>query len=385
MGSLKRKALKSRKKYLLQPFLLFIISIVIGTHLGSWGINVKDVKISLPRFKSAEIKKIIATQDIKEKAYWDKKLIEKVGPVQAQEDFQHSGVPYNGQMHLLNHTVGDYIYKKYGPSGITMCKDYFSSSCFHGFIIRGIGNGNLKNVDAMMNACRKQGREAFDQCSHALGHGFLAWLGYPKLLDALHVCDAMAGRVNEFDASYCHNGVFMENLWGLHEGKPSADRWIKASDKYYPCNDPRIAEKYLPGCWYNQAFHLMNNVYDGDHVRVAFECEKVIGKDNRYMCFDGVFRSINNMTGKDIPLKYKTCSKMPKGWNNECILIVLSASYQQGDHELPLKICDYTSNLELKKSCFKKAYQMINAYDSRVGRRDFCLKIPKEYRGQCPG
>ena len=52
-----------------------------------------------------------------QKAY--ESLIEQVGPEEAQELLYRSGLPFDGATHLLNHTVGIYLYRHEGLSGIT--------------------------------------------------------------------------------------------------------------------------------------------------------------------------------------------------------------------------------------------------------------------------
>src|SRR3989344_5224235 len=41
-----------------------------------------------------------------------KKLLDRVGPIEAQEQMLASGLPFTGETHLLIHVVGDYIYNK---------------------------------------------------------------------------------------------------------------------------------------------------------------------------------------------------------------------------------------------------------------------------------
>lgn len=329
--------------------------------------------------QEVELVKIKESNNIDEQRRWYTKLLDRVGPEKAQEDFQQSGVQFTGQMHLLNHTAGDYIWKKYGTSGITKCKDYFSHSCYHGFILNAIGDGNPKNIDLIMAECKKQGADSYAQCAHAMGHGFLAYVGYANLIGALEMCDQTKTRIHDFMDSYCHNGVFMENIWGLHEGKPSPDRWISASDMKYPCNDPRIAEQYLPECWYNQSIHMMNAFYHGDLVKVAQVCNDVLGEESKYMCFDGTFRSLNTATGNNMKAKFEKCKQMPDGWKETCIAVVMSASFQQGDRVLPFRICATTEFG--KKECYSKLIDSIS-YSAKTGQeRDIlCRRIPLEYR-----
>lgn len=319
------------------------------------------------RTSSPEMKKILDLKNTSQQADLYLKLIEKVGPEQAQEELQHSGIVYTGEIHLLNHTVGDYIWKNYGASGLTKCKDYFSSSCYHGFVLNAIGDGNVTRIDEIMKECKKQGAPSYAQCAHAVGHGYLPYMGYKNLLKALEMCDKTKERIADFAADYCQNGVFMENVWGLHDGKPSPDRWIKPEDIRYPCDDPRIAERYLPQCWYNQALQI-NQFFNGDLVRVAKVCDTVVGEDSKYMCFDGVFRSLHSQTADNLSIKFSKCSQMPQEWKNKCIAIQASASFQQGDRVLPFRICDEAKFGQTE--CYKELEKMIKYYIQPGKERD---------------
>lgn len=361
--------------------ILFLLSLSFGYIFKNSLIKQQGTKNSHVVVTGNEINRIKNTKSIKEQEKIYIKLMDRVGPEKAQEDLQHSGIPYIGNTHLLNHAAGNYIWNKYGPAGITKCKDYFSSSCYHGFIIRGIGNGKTDNIDLMLKKCKKKGREAYSQCAHAMGHGFLAYLGYANLLDALHMCDDTSKRISDFVVSFCHNGVFMENIWGLHEGRPSPDRWVKETDPIYPCDDPRIGEVYLPECWYNQAQQM--SILSKDNLKVANVCNSLGETKSAYMCFDGLYRGFNNDTKDNIPLKYKMCNQMPVKWFNKCISTQASASFQQGDNELPLKICAYSDSQSVQEDCYRVLYGMTFNYESRAGRVKFCEKIPIEYRGEC--
>lgn len=356
---------------------LFALALCVG-YIYS---NKRATSTSIDKKSKQEIElvKIKESNNIDEQRRLYTKLLDRVGPEKAQEGFQHSGVQFTGQMHLLNHTAGDYIWEKYGVSGITKCKDYFSYSCYHGFILNALGGGNLKNIDLIMAECKKQGVDSYAQCSHAVGHGYLAYVGYANLLKGLDLCDQTQMRVSDFQVSYCHNGVFMENIWGLHEGRPSPERWVSATDMRYPCNDPRIAETYLPECWYNQSIHMMNAFFNGDLVKVAQVCNDVQGEKSKYMCFDGTFRSLNTATENNIEAKFEKCKQMPEGWKETCIAVVISASFQQGDRVLPFRICADTEFG--KKECYIKLIDSISYSIKSDQERDMlCQRIPLEYR-----
>lgn len=326
-----------------------------------------------------EITKIKELPNSIEKSKWYLKLIERVGPKQAQEDLEHSGLPHDGNTHLINHTVGDYLYRKYGPGGITYCKSYFSSSCYHGIIIDALADGKLDKIDAMMETCRKTGKGPYGNCMHGLGHGFLSSVGYKQLLKALALCDEVGDRIDDFDKFTCHTGVFMENIWGVHEGKLSPDRWIKDDDPHYPCSDPRIPDHYLAACWQNQSA-IMHQLFQGDYAKIAKECEKLQNQYYQNTCFDGIFNLIQGETQQNVDSQFKECSRMPEQWRSKCLISQVVVEISHGDSKASFEICARI-NSDYKKQC----YQTLNDYNVYYSQEPekqaaFCNKIPREYR-----
>lgn len=323
-----------------------------------------------------EIQKIKATDNLNKQTKLYKALIERVGAEQAQEYLYRSGLPFTGQTHLLNHEVGDYLYEKYGNAGLVKCKDYFLSSCYHGFILHAIPDG-LVRIDAIVNECKKFGATVVSQCSHAIGHGFLTWVGYQNLTGALDLCDTMTKRVDNFPSFNCRDGVFMENVWGVHEGKPSPDRWVKADDEFYPCNDPRINPDYLDGCWSNQP-SLMYQMFKGDIKRVGEECLKVENPEHRRICFNGLSRQIHPLTKSNVDKTFQLCSLLPTGWVNYCSTTVALSDFSVGGRDSAFKICNKIDGSG-KENCYSSLFGTMSVYARTSDEyREFCGMISEE-------
>lgn len=322
---------------------------------------------------SSEIKEIRALNSTAERSKIYLQLIERVGPIQAQEELKNSGLPFDGQTHLLNHTMGDYLYSKYGLNGLSFCKDYFLSSCYHGFVIRVIGNEGEAALDRVMSSCWDKGNNVAAQCSHSIGHGLLAWNGYANLTRALESCDKVGDLSKDFPLFNCYDGVFMENIWAIHEGKPSPDRWVKNSDPFYPCNDPRIDPKYLGGCWSNQP-SLMYQLFGGNIKKVGEECLKVGEPSLKRTCFDGLARQIHPETFGSVDKVFSLCSLVPKDWVEECVLTIVGAFYSVGDHEVPFKICQRLDGAE-KMRCEDRLSNLIRFNFSPEGKEVLCERI----------
>ncbi len=323
-----------------------------------------------------EIQQIKAADNLDKQTKLYKELIERVGPEQAQEHLYNSGLPFTGQTHLLNHAVGDYLYEKYGNAGLVRCKDYFLSSCYHGFILHAIPDG-LGAIDDIVNECKKFGITVVSQCSHAIGHGFLTWVGYSNLTGALGLCDEMGERVENFPLYNCRDGVFMENVWGIHEGKPSPDRWVRGDDNFYPCNDSRINPKHLDGCWSNQPT-LMYQMFKGDIKKVGEECLKVKNAEHQKICFNGLSRQIHPLTKGDADTAFKLCSLLPSQWVNYCLTTITLSDFSVGGRDLSFKICARI-NVSEKENCYTSLFGVMSVYDSTSDEHEnSCKNILEE-------
>lgn len=332
----------------------------------------------------AEIVSIKATTNLSERVELYKKLIERVGPEQAQLDLYLSGLPFNGETHLLNHTVGDYLYEKYGNKGLLQCRDYFLSSCYHGFILHAIAEGGMMGVSKTFDECRKAGPAVSSQCAHAIGHGFLANLGYRNLTKALETCDEAVKTMDNFPAFNCYDGVFMENIWAVHDGEPSPDRWVKESDPIYPCNDPRIDSKYINACWSNQP-SLTYQLFKGDLKKVGEVCLDVKNKENQQMCFDGLSRQIHPLTNGSTSKTFELCGLLPESkWSNYCVVTNAVASFSVGDRVTPFEICASVGE-EAKKDCYDRLFGIMYAYvKAPQDLKMLCLQVrDKEWRKKC--
>jgi len=339
-----------------------------------------------PEGEAVEIKEIKLTQDLKVQSELYKKLILRVGAEQAQEDLFRSGLPFTGQTHLLNHVVGDVLYERYGSAGLPKCRDYFLSSCYHGFILHAIAKGGIPEVAKSFNECLKYGQAVSSQCAHAIGHGFLANAGYKNLPEALKTCDEAAAQMPRLPAFNCYDGVFMENIWAVHDdGQPSPDRWVKEDDHFYPCNDPSIDKKYLLGCWSNQP-SLAYQQFKGDIKKVADEvCNKVEDKTLQNMCFDGLARQIHPITRGEVERTFNLCGLMPgEKWVNFCITVNANSSYSVGDRTSPFLVCARTSG-QGKTDCYARLIGTIKVYKKpNENLIELCSKITdEEWRVKC--
>lgn len=362
----------------LKAFFFFIILILAVSFLYYQQPSQKETKIALPRKQEtvSEIEQIKKLTNLDDQVVWYKQLIDRVGPENAQEELLKSNLPFDGQTHLLNHTVGVYLYQKEGAEGLSGCKDYFLSSCYHGFIIQAVADQGLDVLTSVMVSCQKGGEKVTVQCAHATGHGLLAREGYPNLVEALNYCDSVGTKVSNFPLYSCHDGVFMENIWAVHEdGSTSSLRWVRDNDPLYPCSDPRIEDKYLNACWSEQPTRLYQ-LYRGDLKKVGKICLEVKNQTWQKTCFDGLARQIHPLTKGQSEEVFRQCGLMPGGWVGACVSSIAKAAYSVGDRDLPYVLC---SRLEGKdgEDCYNLLIAIIKSYYPDLDKRQTsCEKVP---------
>ena len=357
------------------------VSVSICEHLsGNWKSQCMDMTQStIASYRKQETSRENEIQLIKKTTNSDEKsklylqLIKRVGPAEAQEDLLRSGLPFDGETHLLNHVVGRYLYENEGPSGLAKCKDYFLASCYHGLLIEAIANKGIEGTYEIMERCKKSGPTVISQCSHALGHGFLAWAGYPNLVDALKLCDEANKSVSGFPLFNCYDGIFMENIWAIHEGAPAKDNWVNYSDLFYPCNDKRIPYQYLGGCWSNQPT-IMYRIFNGDVKKIGEQCLKVNDTNLREICFNGLARQIHPVARGNAGSAMNLCSQMPENWTNYCARIVATSEFSVGGRTLPFTICS-NANDDGKKECYTSLFGTMSVYASPDEFAKLCGKI----------
>lgn len=339
-----------------------------------------------PAGESNEIKMIKQTTVLKEQASYYRALLERVGAEEAQEQLLRSGLPFTGETHLLNHTAGDYIYEKYGIEGIAKCRDYFLGSCYHGLLLHVIRGDAEEDFDQVKNAiehCVRAGSALVGQCSHGIGHGYVAAVGYAHLDTALEQCSKLAAGIPDLQVYNCYDGAFMENVWGVHGGEPSPDRWVKADDPIYPCNDPRLKPEHINPCWSNQP-SLLYQYYGGDLKKVGETCLTVRPEDAKSTCFDGLSRQIHPITQNKPDEVFRLCANLPADWQNFCHISNVKAAFSVGDRSMPYEVCARIDQ-GAKAECYQSLSGIIAAYaTSPDQKREWCNKIKDtDYRKSC--
>ncbi len=376
----------SKKKLIALSIAAVFVSILTVSIISKFiSINI-SIKLTNTQVQAAEeipeMKDILNTQDQETRLKAARKLVERVDVDKAQEILEHSALPHTGEGHLAVHQIGFFAYKKYGLDSILKCKDYFLYACFHGAIIEAASDQGFEAIKQMTDKCKASSVRYF-QCVHAAGHSILALWNY-DLPKALETCDNLYEKEIQFPEalSSCHNGAFMENLFGVHDwgtNKQQKREWL-SDDPYFPCN--HFGEKYQKGCWLNQAARIyqMNN---NDIVKTAKLCQDA--GDDQYVawCMDNLARQIHPLTNGDPAKAFELCKQAGDDWYNNCLVVNAGSFYSVGGRDQAIFICQNVPT-SLKAECYDRVVsQIVSDPIDKSAKEQLCQKIDQSFRSRC--
>lgn len=372
-------------------FLVIILSIAGVLYLAEHKSDIKKAFLAVQNSQESkiptqedipEMKDILQTSDQEVRLKAARKLVERVDVEKAQEILEHSSLPHTGEGHLVVHQIGFFAYKKYGLDSILKCKDYFLYACYHGAIIEAASDGGFEQITQMTDKCKASPVRYF-QCVHAAGHSIMAMWNY-DLPKALETCDSLYEKETQFPEalSSCHNGAFMENLFGVHDwgsGKEPVRDWL-SDDPYFPCN--HFEEKYQKGCWLNQAARIYQ-MQNGDVVKTAEICQGSGNDQYTAWCMDNLARQIHPLTNGDPGKSFELCRQEGPNWYDNCLVVNAGSFYSVGGRDQALFICQNVPPT-LKEECYLRVIgQIISDPIDKKQKEALCQKVEAPFNQQC--
>ncbi len=240
-------------------------------------------------------------------------------------------LPPTGDTHLIGHEVGEVLYGKHGIDGLRQCSQSFLMACYHGLVIRAVGNEGERNLGTIFEVC-KSDRNLLIQCTHAVGHGLLAWTGY-DLARTLTMCN----QVSEEVRYNCFDGVFMENVY--HAFKPrSVLTEPSLNNPHDLCQS--MENGHQRACYANQPPYWFDQ-YHGDLKRVGTACGELADSTNREACYDGYARLTYTMANGDPGRAGEFCQVLGESRTDACFLsmALASSSYRSDSSHFAQAVC----------------------------------------------
>lgn len=367
--------------------LIFIILLLVGTYFVLTNYQNPQKKETAKTISSwqdvPEMEEILDPSDQEKRLKAGRKLVERVGVEEAMEILEHSPLPHTGEGHLVVHQIGFYAYQKYGVESILKCKDYFLYACYHGAIIEAASSEGFEAIKKMTDVCKTSPVRYF-QCVHAAGHSINAIWNY-DLPKALETCDELYENETQFPEalSSCHNGAFMENLFGVHDwgtGKELVREWLKDDDPYFPCN--AFGEKYQRGCWLNQAARIYQ-MHGGSVEKTAQLCQEVGNDQYEEWCMDNLARQIHPLTNGDPAKSFELCQQEGTKWYDNCLVVNAGSFYSVGGRDQAIFICQNVPS-PLKGECYQRVIsQIISDPIDKSQKQILCQKVEMPFQTNC--
>lgn len=378
-----KKFKRFKRKYLTIAVLTILaVAIIAGTSLYFQNKSATKPQVAAATTDEVPELKEILGPDQTTRLKSTRKLVERIGVEQALEILKDSGLPYTGEGHLAVHQIGFHAYKVYGKDAVLHCKDYFLSACYHGAIIEAASDEGTQVIKEMTDRCRHFA-PTFFQCVHAAGHSINAIWNY-DLPNALKTCDELYETDTQFPDTLtsCHNGAFMENLFGVHDwgtGKELKRDWL-SEDPYFPCD--AFGEKYQKGCWLNQAARIYQ-MYNLDLVKTAELCESIDNKQYEAWCIDNLARQIHPLTESNINKVWQLCSQIGQHNLETCVTVNAISYYSVGDRPLGIDVCNTLTPAPRSQCLVPIINYLVGDNIDKSQKSDLCRRIIGYDQTQC--
>lgn len=372
-----------KRRTVFKALLVLALTLTVAATIAQLRIKFASVPLEVQAQQAPEMTDLLGSdQTVRLTAA--RRLVERVGVEQAQEILEHSSLPHTGEGHLAVHQIGFYAYQTLGPKSILKCKDYFLYACYHGVIIEAASDQGLKTIAQMADLCKASASRYF-QCAHAVGHSILAMWNY-DLPSALKDCDTLFTKETQFPEalSSCHNGAFMENLFGVHDwGKDVQVKrdWL-SDDPYFPCT--AFGEQYQKGCWLNQAAR-MYALYHGDLVKTREVCEKIGNSQYTLWCIDNLARQIHPLTNGDFHKVFQLCGQLGSFWYEKCVVVNAGSYFSVGDPGQAISLCSSNLSPPAKTDCYQTVMgQLVPDINlDEKTKKNYCQQMEPGWKENC--
>ena len=305
--------------------------------------------------------------------------VKKFGP---KKTVQHLAelVPKYGSCHDPAHRAGRYAYELFGDKAFQQCSAECHSGCYHGATeayFRDHGTANL--AENLKVICSSASNPFFShQCIHGIGHGLMAWADY-GLFDALSSCDLLTQRQDS-----CWTGVFMENIVGALGKEDGHFTKYLSNDPLYPCDDPKLDDKYKSACYFLQTSRMLQLV-GTNWDKVSADCASAPSAYQR-SCFESMGRDVGGSYPDSAEKEIAACASAPAGNLRIGCLIgaAQNAFWDPSGQNLAIHFCKLLTDAKEKSACYDIIFARApDVLTSASDMKSFCAKAETDYQNRC--
>ncbi len=315
--------------------------------------------------------------------------IKKFGGAKTMQHLNELGARF-GDCHQNAHKAGRLGYEVYGEKAFREGGAECHSGWYHGATEAYFKEHGTANLEQSLNTlCSSELNPFFShQCIHGIGHGLMAWTSY-DLPEALKSCDLLSKRQDS-----CWTGVFMENIVGglaqadvaKSTDADAAAHFTKylSKDPQYPCDDPKLGEKYKGACYFLQTSRMIQ-IFGANFEKVAAECAEVKAS-YQPSCYGSMGRDVGGVYRLNAPGAIAACNFVLKGDHRiECINgAVQDAFWDPTGQDAALHFCQLLTDKGEKDACYQTIFG--RAPDVLTSKKDlgtFCNKAEDGYQKMC--
>jgi len=306
--------------------------------------------------------------------------IKKFGPKKTIERLNQLSSLY-GSCHDTAHWAGRFAYELYEDQAFKECSSECHSGCYHGateVFFKENGTANLS--ENLQTLCSSDLNPFFShQCFHGIGHGLMAWANY-EIFDALEACDLLPERKDS-----CWTGVFMENIVGSLGGSEDGHFTNYLSDDpYYPCDDPKLNDKYKSSCYFLQTSRMMD-LFQSDFKKIAAACANA-PEAYRVSCFGSMGRDVRGSHRDSPSAAIAACGFAPAGSFRIACLNGASQDtfWDPTGQDTALLFCKLLTNITEKDPCYDTIFSRApNVFTKKSDHEAFCAKAETNYQDKC--
>jgi mono/diheme cytochrome c family protein len=290
--------------------------------------------------------------------------------------------PIERDCHRIAHAIGAGALSHYhGNVGQAFVagRPSCTSGYYHGILERaflGVDQNKLGAAARKFCASAEVRKSEFIayQCVHGLGHGLMIYTGYDLPL-SLHTCDKLT---NDWDATGCTGGVFMENYQSSYG---ITSRWLKEKDLIYPCDS--VAEKYKYYCYDLVTARILPKV-NYNWKKTSAWCRKS-EKNWVRICFQSMGRDASGFTRLDPARIIKICANA-KDMATECIYAAgKDMTYTDVSPRRAKVLCN-TAPAATRDYCWHGIGEILGSFSSETEKRKASCDDATEkkvYRTDC--